>query len=142
MRIITVVMGEEDSKIRQKETTEMLDYAFAQYQTEKLLSKNSELGKVVIEKGKNKYVTIVPSEEVVLLHKKIEEKKTATYELHLGKLKAPMKVGDVVGSLDIMEDGSVIRKISVTVKEDVKKANFLDLYLRHLKDIISGDISF
>lgn len=142
MRIITVVMGEPDIKTRQKETTEMLDYAFAQYETEQLLSTKSELGKVEIEKGKEKYVTIVPSEEIVLLHKKIENKKTATYELHVGTLKAPIKKGDIVGSLDVLEDQNVIRKISVTVKEDIKKANFFELYLRYLKDILSGDIAF
>ncbi len=142
MRIITVVMGEPDIKTRQKETTEMLDYAFAQYETEQLLSTKSELGKVEIEKGKEKYVTIVPSEEIVLLHKKIENKKTATYELHVGTLKAPIKKGDIVGSLDVLEDQNVIRKISVTVKEDIEKANFFELYLRYLKDILSGDIAF
>ncbi len=142
MRIITVVMGEEDSKIRQKETTEMLDYAFAQYEVENLLSTKSELGKVEIEKGKNKYITVVPSEDVSLLHKKTEEKKTATYDLHLSKIKAPIKKGDVIGSLDVKVDNNVIRKISVTVNEDTQKANFLDLYLRYLKDILSGEIAF
>lgn len=142
MRIITVVMGEPDIKTRQKETTEMLDYAFASYETEQLLSTRSELGKVEIEKGKTKYITIVPLEEVVLLHKKSEHKKNATYELHIGDLKAPIKKGDIVGSLDIMEDSKTTRKISVTVKEDISKANFLELYWRYLKDILSGDIVF
>lgn len=142
MRIITVVMGEEDAKVRQQETTEMLDYAFAQYEVEQLLSTKSELGKVEVEKGKSKYSIIVPSEEVNLLHKKIDQKKSATYELHVGKIKAPVKNGDVVGTLDIKEDDNVVRKISVTVKEDMLKASFLDLYLRYLKDIFSGDIIF
>ncbi len=142
MRVITVVMGEPDSKIRQKETTEMLDYAFAQYETETLLSQKSELGNVEIEKGKSKYITVIPSEEITLLHKKSEPKKNATYELHMGDIKAPIKKGDIVGSLDVIEDSKVIRKISVTVKEEVKKANFLELYLRYLKDILSGDIAF
>ena len=62
--------------------------------------------------------------------------------MHLGKIKAPIKKGDVVGSLDIKEDSNVIRKISVTVNEDIKKANFIDLYLRYLKDILSGEIAF
>lgn len=142
MRIITVVMGEPDSKIRQKETTEMLDYAFAQYETEQLLSTKSELGKIEIEKGKSKYVVVVPTEEVTLLHKKVEEKKIATYKLHLGKIEAPIKKGEIVGSLDVIEDEKTTRKISVTVKEDVEKANFLELYWRYLKDVLSGDILF
>ena len=142
MRLIAIVLGEEVSKVRKQETTEMLDYAFAQYEVEQLLSTKSELGKVEVEKGKSKYSIIVPSEEVNLLHKKIDQKKSATYELHVGKIKAPVKNGDVVGTLDIKEDDNVVRKISVTVKEDMLKASFLDLYLRYLKDIFSGDIIF
>ena len=44
MRVIAVVMGEPDSKTRNSEVTEMLDYAFAQYEIEQLLSKNSIIG--------------------------------------------------------------------------------------------------
>ena len=36
MRIITVVMGEPDTKTRNSETSTMLDYAFAQYKVEEL----------------------------------------------------------------------------------------------------------
>ena len=73
MRLITVVMGEPDSKTRNAETTEMLDYGFSQYEVEHVLSKDSNLGKIEIEKGKQKYATLVPSEEITLLHKRTEQ---------------------------------------------------------------------
>ena len=44
-------MGVSDSKVRIVEISEMLNFAFAQYETEKLLSKNIILGTVEIEKG-------------------------------------------------------------------------------------------
>lgn len=140
MRVIAVAMGEPDSKTRNKEITEMLDYAFSQYAVEQLLSTNSELGRVEVEKGKEKFVTIVPSEDVTLLYKKLDGKKNATYEMKLNNLKAPLKAGDSVGTLEIKENETTTRTISVTVKEDVSKANLFQLYWRYLQDIFKGDV--
>jgi D-alanyl-D-alanine carboxypeptidase (penicillin-binding protein 5/6) len=140
MRIIAVVMGEPDSNTRNKEVTEMLDYAFAQYEVEQLLSKNSILGKREVEKGKDKYVELVPVNDVTVLNKKIDGKKNATYEIKIDNLKAPLKKGDIVGELKVKENDKVTRTIDITVKEDVKKANLFELYWRYLKDIFKGDI--
>ena len=35
-----------------------------------------------------------------------------------------------------------IRTIDLTVDKDVKKANLLELYLRYLKEMITGNIVF
>lgn len=142
MRVIAVVMGEPDSKTRNAEVTSMLDYAFAQYEVERVLSTNSILGQKKIEKGKQKYVTIVPTEDINLLHKKIDNKKNVTYELNIDKIKAPVKVGNIVGSIDIKEDDKVIKTIDVTVKEDVKKANVFEVFWGNIVDIVSGNINF
>ena len=140
MRLITVVMGEPDSKTRNAETTEMLDYGFSQYEVEHVLSKDSNLGKIEIEKGKQKYATLVPSEEITLLHKRTEQKKIATYDVQLNKVKAPVKVGDSVGKLNVKVDGKTTQTIDVTIKEEVEKANLWELYLRYVGDMISGNI--
>lgn len=140
MRIITVVMGEPDSKTRNAETTAMLDYAFAQYEVETLLSENSILGKKEIEMGKQKYIEITPASEVTILNKKADTKKNATYEVEVDNLKAPLQKGDVIGNLTIKEDDKVTRTIPITVKEDIKKANILELYWRYLTDILMGDM--
>lgn len=142
MRIITVVMGEPDTKTRQKETTEMLDYAFANYETETLLSTKSNLGKKMVGKGTEKYATIVPTEGVTLLHKKTDPKKNVTYEINVDSINAPVKPGDKVGILLVKEDNTIIRKIPVTVEKEIKKANILELYIQYLEDVVSGAIHF
>lgn len=142
MRLITVVMGEPDSKIRNKETTEMLDYTFAQYEVEVMLSKGAYLGKYEVVKGKDKYAKVVVKDDVTFLSKKIEKKNNVTYSIELDEMVAPIKVGDKVGSLSIIENNKVTRTIDLTVEKDIKKANIFELYIRYLKDIITGDISF
>ncbi|MDD4718686.1 MAG: D-alanyl-D-alanine carboxypeptidase [Bacilli bacterium] len=139
-RFIATVMGIGDSKTRNAEISEMLNFAFAQYETEQLLSKNSIIGTVEVEKGKNKYVDIVPLDNVTVLNKKGDQKKNITYEVEIEKIKAPIKKGDIVGELLIKENDNITRRIGITVKENIEKANFIQLYFRYLKDIFIGDV--
>ena len=141
MRIITIVMGEPDSKSRNREISEMLDYSFAQYKLDRLLTSNSSLGKYEVTKSTDKYVKVVPKEDVTVLRKKGEKSGSATYDVKLNDLKAPLKTGDIVGKLNIIENGKTIRTIDLTINKDIKKANIGELYLRYLKDIVTGDIT-
>lgn len=141
MRIITVVMGEEDSKVRNAETTQMLDYSFANYQLDTIVSKNNILKKEIVDKGKKKYVSVVPMEDVTTLRKISDKKKEMKYELKINPIKAPIKMGDSVGKIIIKEKGEKQREMAVTVKESIEKANIFDLYMRFLKEIFGGDIA-
>ena len=133
-------MGEPDSKVRNEETVQMLDYAFANYKINTILSTKTNLGKKEIDKGVDKYVTLVPKENVNILSKKTDKDKKINYEVEVGNLKAPIKKGDKVGEIKINENGK-IRTIDVTTQKDVKKVNVFSLYVRYLKDIITGDVS-
>lgn len=140
-RFIAVAMGEPDSKTRNQEISEMLDYAFAQYEVEIMLDKDSVIKTIEVEKGRNKFVDLVPLNEVSFLNKKGTNKKNATYEISIDKVKAPVKEGDIVGNLKIKEDENVIREVPITVRESVEKCNLFELYFRHLTDIFKGDVS-
>ena len=142
MRIIAVVMGEPESTTRSSDISSMLDYAFAQYEVETFLSTNSKLDTVYINKAHQEYFNVVPKEDVTILNKKLENKKTATYELKMDDYKLPIKKGDRVGSLNVYVDGDLYREIDVTFDEDVNKANLFTLYVRYLKKTIAGDIVF
>lgn len=140
MRIITVVMGEPDSKTRNAETTQLLDYAFANYKIQTLVKENETIGKVKVLKGKEKYAELVPTEKATILSKKMEKDKKATYEVQLDSIEAPVKKGDVVGKMKLLADGKELREINLTVKSDTLKASFLELFWNHIKDVVSGKI--
>ena len=141
MRVIAVVMGEADSKMRNQEVSEMLDYAFAQYKLDNLLEDGYSLGKYKVYNGKAEFVTVIPKDGATILRKKGEKSSKATYEADVYELKAPLKKGDVVGSLKIKEDGKVIRKVRLTVDKNVKKANYLELLGRNIRDMVTGKIN-
>ena len=141
MRLIAVVMGEPDSQTRNSEVTSLLDYAFAQYEVIDLLE-NKSIGKYKVDKAKSELVEIVPMEQATILQKKANKSQKYTYDIDINNIKAPVKKGTKVGNLTIKQDNKKIRTISLTVDKTVKKANILDLYLRYLKEIVTGNISF
>lgn len=142
MRVIAVAMGEPSSTTRNSEVGSMLDYAFAQYGIQKLLSQDSVVDKIVLEKSKQESIEVVPKEEVSILYKKMNEKIVPTYEISYGKINSTIEKGEVIGKLIIKNNSETLRTVDLTVKEPIRKANILDLFLKYGKDIITGNIHF
>lgn len=139
-RFITVVMGEEDTKTRNSETTSMMDYAFGQYEVEKVLDKKRTVGTVRVEKGKVDTIQLVPMGDVTILNKKSDQKKNSNYEVKTKTITAPIKKGEQVGELILEVDGEEKRTVPLTVQESIEKANLLEVYLGHVKSMLSGDL--
>ena len=142
MRLISVVMGEPDTKTRNSETTSLLDYGFAKYKAENIVTKETVIDKLKIEKASNKSVDIVPINEYSVILEKTDKIGKITYDLKLKNIKLPIKKGDKIGTLIIKEDNEKISEVDVTVKENLKKANMLELYGTYLKSILNGNINF
>ena len=142
MRVISTVMGEPDSQTRNNEVSSMLDYAFAQVGLKKVLSKKSVVEKITLTKSKLDEIKIVPKEDVNVLYKKVEGEITPTYEIKLDEINAPIKKGDIVGKLYVMNNDDVINEVDLTVSDDVEKCNLFELYLKYLKNILGGNIKF
>ena len=142
MRVISTVMGEPDSTTRNSEVSSMLDYAFAQVGLKKVLSKDSVVEKITISKAKVDEAEIVPIEDVNILYKKVEGEITPTYKIEIDDIKVPLKKGDVVGKLYVLDDDEVINEVDLTVKKDIEKCNLFELYFKYLKNIMSGNIKF
>ena len=124
------------SLLRNKETTEMLDYGFAQYKLNTLLTKKSEVGKIEITNGEKEKISIVPKENITFLSKKADKDKNLTYDIKLNKVSAPLVVGDKVGKVIVYENKKKIKEVDLTVKEDVNKVNLLDFFIRNLTKMI------
>lgn len=140
MRLITVVMKEENTSKRSSDTTKMLDYGFNIYMVQTILDEKTTIEKKKVELGKTLTTEIVPKENITILNKKSDDQKNITYKTNINKIIAPVKKGDKVGTIDIIEDNNIISTIDATVKEDISKANILTIYLRNLKEIISGNL--
>jgi D-alanyl-D-alanine carboxypeptidase (penicillin-binding protein 5/6) len=140
MRLITVVMGEPTSAIRNSETTTMLDYGFNTYQIDTLISKNTIISKEKVSLGEENTVEVTPKEDVSILNTKVGTKRNISYKVELDNIKAPLKKGDKVGKINVIEDEKIIMTIDAVAKTNIKKLNIFTAYYRELLDIIKGNL--
>ncbi len=141
MRLISVVMGEPSSKIRNSETTALLDYGFNTYKMDKIISKDEVISKVKISLGTKKEAQIVTKEDINILNSKTGTKRNIDYKIKLNKIKLPLKKGDVVGKINIIENNKTIMTSDLTTKENINKVNIFKALLRNIEDIFKGTIS-
>lgn len=140
LRLIGTIMGEEDSKTRNSNMETLLNYGFNSYEAQVEVKKSKTILKRKIIKSENEVIEVVPKNDVSILNKKGEEKKSINYEVKLNKFKLPIKKGKKVGTLYLKEQDKVVNSVDLTVKEDVKKASIFKLYKRSLRNLFSGSI--
>lgn len=141
LRYIATVMGADTSPNRNSDIVNMMNYGFNSFKLNTIIEKDKELGKIKINQGKNQHGTLILLEEATELLKNTEDAKKYDYDIKTKKkITAPIKTGDEVGTLELKDEkGKVIKKINLTIKENIKKANFLDYLKRNLKQTLSGN---
>lgn len=142
IRFVSVVMGVPTSEKRSADTVSLLSYGFNGFKLNTIINGDEELGKLKIEKGKKEYGTLILNEDATELLKNTDEIKKYTYDIKTYKLKAPVRNGDIVGELTIMDGNKKVKILNLTIKENVEKANYIDLFIRNIKELASGKINF
>ncbi len=137
MRLISVLMKEPTSQIRNSETIDLLNYGFANYKIKTILSADKDLGYAEVLNGKKEQVNLKLMADATNLEG-VNEENNYTYNIKVEPIKAPVKVGDKIGYLEVIVNGSLIKKIDITVAEDVKKANLWDLFKRNINMFLIG----
>ncbi|WP_332692458.1 D-alanyl-D-alanine carboxypeptidase family protein [Halalkalibacter lacteus] len=133
MRVITVIMGAPTPKERNAQITSMLDYAFNQFQTHKLYERDHVLADVEVSKGDKDTIPVVTSESVSILTKKGVKVDDVVERLEIdASLRAPVKKGDVLGTLFIEKEGEVLSETPLVAGDDVYEASWWKLFKRTL----------
>lgn len=140
IRFVTVTMGVDTSEHRSADTTSMLNYAFANYKLNTIIKKDQVIGEIEVKKGKNNIGKIVASENVTDLLKQ-NEKKTYSYNIIKDKVEAPLKKGDVVGKLEVIDNnGKKVKVVNLVINESIDKHSFFSLFGDLFKKIVGGYI--
>ena len=139
MRLLAIVLGEDVSKVRNAETTALLDYGFNLYKVNVLKPKGAVIDKIKVSKGN---VEIITADEISVLSKKTDTDKKYTEKIKLDEIKLPIKKNAVVGKLTVSDGANVVGEYDLIVNNDVKKKNIINLYFDNLKDMIIGRIDF
>ena len=131
MRVIAVVMGASTPKERNKQITQMFDFAFSQYETKPIYAKGDPIREVKIEKGEKRTVTGEAGESISLLIKKGEKLDNVSKKFVIDKnIQAPIEKGEEIGKIILSQDGKVVAENSIVASEAVDSASWWTLFKR------------
>lgn len=140
MRLITVVMNAKEKEDRNTDTINMMEYAFSNFYKETLVKSDKPLGTIFIDNAKKRQVNYYLEKDAnVILDKNTKDIKYK-YDMHLNEVSAPLKKGDVVGTLTLQYNNNLVN-YNLIVKENIKKTNFFGRMTNYLKDILNGNIN-
>ncbi|MBT9258360.1 MAG: D-alanyl-D-alanine carboxypeptidase [Clostridiales bacterium] len=129
-RLIAVVMGARTSDERWKDITAMLDWGFANFESVVAARQGATVRMIPVDEGVERRVAaVVPDTLAVTLRKGESQKVRQTIQLPQ-RVKAPVKKGQVLGTLTLEVDGKPVKTVNLVAGDDVKRLSFGGLWLR------------
>ena len=135
MHLIAVVMGAETRDERNEAARAMLDFGFSNYALYTVPESELEYADVV--RGSVDSIAVYSSEFASLVNKSDKKRIEKIFDIP-HTLTAPLKAGDVVGSVKYMLNGEEIGKSDVFVKCDVAEITVWNIFSRMLKTVFTG----
>jgi len=126
-KLISVVIGVDDSKTRFAESKRLLSYGFSRYKTEIVLKKGEHAFDAPVRRGKTAFVPCAAASDLSVLIKKGDEEITPDYSVVYYDVQAPLSAGDVVGRC-VLTVGDRRYETDLVALADVEKANLSDYY--------------
>ena len=124
MRLIAVVAGAESDKERFNDTQRLLEYGFRFYSTQEVIKKDNALKDVTIWGGKEDLVSLGSENNIKLtLPRTIFKQITITYDFQ-NNLRAPIKEGQVLGTLIIKDGEKALHKENLVALNSVEAKGF------------------
>lgn len=110
LSLIAVIMKAPSTAVRFSEAQKLLDYGFNNYEYKKLANKGDPISTITVNKGVNSSAQLTIENDFGLLLKKGDDKNIEQSLSIPDTLNAPIKKGDVVGTMTYNLNGKEIRK--------------------------------
>ena len=140
MRILAIVLGEKEGKVRNKETSELLDYGFNNYKVSVIKKKGEKVGDISFDKSNPEKIDIVIDDDITVIQKKGEQLKDYKIDVKLNNLKLPIKVGEIIGELLVKDNTDIIKRIELKSNQEINKKSYLELWKNIFKSFFTGDL--
>lgn len=129
-RMLCVILNAQNSKERFAQAQSAFDYGISNYSPLKLANKNEIVAEhIPVKNGTMAYIDLAAATDMALLLSKSEkapEKRDNIPEC----IDAPIKAGDILGSVDYLdESGNIIATLELVALTNVDKAAFTDRFV-------------
>ena len=140
MRLIGIVLGEENSKIRNSEAMTLLDYGFLNTKFNLVKKNGTVIKKIKLDKSDRAMVDIVLKNNLGVVELVSDDKHNYKYEVELDEINLPINSGSVVGKINVLENGKVVSTGDLVINKNAKKLSVLELFYNSSKSICNGNI--
>ena len=128
LRLIGVVIGANDSKVRFSEMSKLFNYGFSNYTNKLVVNSELPLSKVLMNHSKNE-IDVYPERDSFMFMQK-GDARTFRAELQLAEnLKAPKAAGEKVGRVYVFDQNNiVVDEFDAIIKKDAQEEKFIDQF--------------
>ncbi|NPE56535.1 serine-type D-Ala-D-Ala carboxypeptidase [Dickeya dadantii] len=139
MRLISVVLGAPSDAVRFRESEKLLTWGFRFFETVTPVRSDAPFTTQRVWFGTEKQVRLSVAQDAALTAPKGQMKNLkASFTLAQPQLKAPLKKGQVVGTIDFQLDGNSIGQRPLVVMEDIPEAGFFSRLWDRVLMTLSG----
>ncbi len=129
MELVAVIMSGDTSADRFEGAKKLLDYGFSNFTYTRVTADLGDKTSIKVEKGAEQTVDIKPEGEFGALLKKSQAKEL-TQKLNIkDSIAAPVKKGQVIGTVDIYSGEEQIGAIDIIAAKGVKKMSFSTAFM-------------
>lgn len=137
LRLISVVMKEPSSQVRNAETKQLLDYGFAMFDQKVLYDKGSIIEAINIDLAKPESANLVTLNEVPIVFKNGEEPQITDQRVVITKSDLPYTIDEKIGELQITLDNQTTLTVDLGVDAEMEKVSYFDLFLILWKQVLA-----
>lgn len=139
LRLIGIVLGEEESKVRNNEAMQLLDYGFSNVKLKTIKKKGDVIKKVKLNKASSNYISIVLKNDLSVMEG-IGTNKKYKYKSKINDIKLPIKKNMTVGKMYILDNGKKVASQDLVINKSVDNLSFLELLKNSCINLINGII--
>ena len=133
--LVAVTLGAPTTQERFKDSSSLLSYGFANYESVKLCSKSDKIATLTLDKADDNKVNLVAKDDLTALIKK-GESKDFTKKIDVSKnIDLPVKKGTKLGTISIYKGDKQVGKIDLINEKDINKASYFKMFERVIDNI-------
>lgn len=138
-RLIGIVLGEDNSKIRNQETMELLDYGFSNTKFKVLKKKGTIIKGIVIPNSKEKKLKIGLKEDLGVVEE-VDDNNTYQYEIKIFDYQIPLNKGDKIGIIRVKKDKNVVMENDLVSMNGITPMSYFELLIENGKNLLLGQL--
>jgi D-alanyl-D-alanine carboxypeptidase (penicillin-binding protein 5/6) len=124
MRLITVVAGSSSDKKRFDDTQRLLEYGFRFFSTQEVLKKDQVYKTVKVWGGQKSETGLGVAADQILTLPRVDFKDLQINYIYKNNIQAPIKKGDVIGSIEIISNDKPVLVTDLVALDEVEAKGF------------------